>query len=194
MLMPVKLIVGLGNPGLSYAGNRHNTGFSALRHFAREHDIDLDKKQCKARVACTKIAGEDIVLARPQTYMNNSGQAVTPLAKRFNVPPEDIIVIHDDLDLPLGRIRVRKGGSSGGHNGVESIIRELGSRDFIRVRIGIGRPPGGEDEQGIIDFVLSDFTREELEVIKPAIARAGEAIDSLLADGLEATMNQFNKQ
>ncbi len=188
----VKLVVGLGNPGLFYAGNRHNAGFSCLKHFARVHHIDLNKKQCRASIACASINGKDIILARPQTYMNNSGQAVASLARKFNIPPEDIIVIHDDLDLPPGKIRVRKGGSSGGHRGVESIIQELGSRDFIRIRIGIGRP-GDAGEQDIIDFVLSDFTKEEQSLIKPAIARAGEAIESLIANGLEATMNRFNQ-
>jgi PTH1 family peptidyl-tRNA hydrolase len=188
----MKLIVGLGNPGLSYSRNRHNIGFACLRYFAREHNIRLDKKQSQARAGSGKVADEAIILARPQTYMNLSGQSVSRLVDRFNIAPGDLIVIHDDLDLPLGRIRIRQGGSSGGHKGIESIIGELGSQGFIRIRIGIGRPAENASESEIIDFVLSNFTPEEEIVIKLALARVSDTILCLLTEGLEAAMNKYN--
>jgi PTH1 family peptidyl-tRNA hydrolase len=193
MLMPMKLIAGLGNPGLVYSGNRHNIGFACLGHFARECGIKLAKKHSQARIGCGEVAGVAIVLARPDTYMNNSGQAVRRLVDRFEISPGNLIVIHDDLDLPPGRIRIRQGGSSGGHKGVESIIKEMGYRDFIRIRIGIGRPAENACENDIINFVLSDFTPGEKLVIKPALARASDAILCLLTDSLETAMNNFNQ-
>jgi PTH1 family peptidyl-tRNA hydrolase len=188
----MKLIVGLGNPGSAYSGNRHNIGFVCLGYFARRHRINLDRKQCLARVGSGNAAGEAVVLARPQTYMNNSGRSVVRLLNKLKLSPEDLIVIHDDLDLPLGRIRLRQGGGSGGHNGVFSIIDEIQSQDFYRIRIGIGRPGEYAGEEDIIDFVLSDFTPEEESVIQEAAANASEALDCLLANGLEAAMNRFN--
>ena len=188
----MKLIVGLGNPGLFYYRNRHNIGFACLRYLAHEHGINLDKKQAQARIGTGEIAGEAVILARPQTYMNNSGQAVSRLVSRYNIALEDLVVIHDDHDLPMGKIRIRQGGSSGGHKGIESIIGELGSQGFIRIRIGIGRPAENDSEAKVIDYVLSDFTPEEEIIIKPAIARVSDTILCLLTEGLEMAMNKFN--
>jgi len=136
----MKLVVGLGNPGRGYANNRHNLGFMCVNHFARMHNIWFDKKQGKARIGSGKIADNEVVIARPQTYMNQSGEAVSQLVKKFKIGLDDLLVIHDDLDLPLGKLRLRPGGSSGGHKGIESIITKLGSQDFPRLRVGIGRP------------------------------------------------------
>jgi PTH1 family peptidyl-tRNA hydrolase len=188
----MKLIVGLGNPGLKYSKNRHNIGFTCLRHFARRHSIHLDKKQSLARTGSGKIEGENIILARPQTYMNLSGQSVSRLVNKLKLNLDDLIVIHDDLDLPLGRIRIRQGGGSGGHKGMESVIGELGSQDFIRIRIGIGRPSENASEDEIIGFVLSDFTPEEEQIVKKAIARVSDAIIRLITKGLETAMNTYN--
>jgi len=188
----MKLIVGLGNPGVAYSRNRHNIGFACLRYFARNYDIRLDRKQSQARTGSGEIEGETILLARPQTFMNLSGKSVSRLVKRFKVDFDDLIVIHDDLDLPLGRIRIRQGGSSGGHKGIESVIGELGSQGFIRIRIGIGRPSENASEDEIIGFVLSDFTPEEERVIKKAIARVSDAIICLIAEGLETATNRYN--
>lgn len=188
----MKLIVGLGNPGSAYSGNRHNIGFACLSHFARKNGIRLDKKQALARTGQGKIEGETVVLARPQTYMNLSGQSVSRLLNKLKLSPDDLIVIHDDLDLPPGKIRIRRGGGSGGHNGIESVIGELGSRDFIRIRIGIGRPPESAGEDDIIDFVLSDFTPEEKKVMKKAIEEVNDIIICLLGEGLEKAMNRYN--
>lgn len=191
----MKLIVGLGNPGPGYAANRHNVGFICLNHFARAHGIHWDKKQGLARTGGGVVAGNPVVLARPQTYMNLSGQAVARLARRYGLIPEDITVIHDDLDLPVGRIRLRPDGGSGGHQGIESIVAELGSRDFVRIRVGIGRPAGSGEasEAAVIDYVLGDFTAGEKAVIDEVIPRVGQAILCLITEGLTAAMNNYNR-
>jgi len=193
----MNLIVGLGNPGRGYASNRHNIGFTCLNHFARAQGIRLDKKQGQARIGEGKVGGGKVVVARPQTYMNLSGQSVSRLVKKFNIDLNNLLVIHDDLDLPLGKIRIRQGGSSGGHKGVDSIITWLGSQDFLRLRVGIGRPvmpPGGGEfsEADIIDYVLSDFTSEEKQAMARVIPRVSEAIVCLLTEGLTAVMNRYN--
>ncbi len=193
----MKLIVGLGNPGRTYAHNRHNIGFMCLRHFARTQGIRLDKKQGQARTGTGKVSGSEVIVARPQTHMNLSGQAVSRLVNRFKISPDDLFVIHDDLDLPPGKIRLRRGGSSGGHNGIDSIITHLGSADFIRIRVGIGRPPLVEGsarnkEAEIIDYVLSDFTSEELKTMNKVIPEVSEAILCLLGEGLITAMNKYN--
>jgi PTH1 family peptidyl-tRNA hydrolase len=193
----MKLIAGLGNPGLFHARNRHNIGFMCINHLAREHNIRFNKKQAYARTGSGRIDGNEVVIARPQTYMNASGKSVSQLVKRLSIAPADLIVIHDDLDLPPGKIRIRQGGSSGGHKGIDSIIEHLGSRDFYRVRVGIGRPdtPEGsaeEKEAAVIAYVLSSFTRAEKKLIDKAIPEVSRAIICLLTEGLEAAMNKYN--
>jgi len=193
----MKLVIGLGNPGRDYGGNRHNIGAMCLARFARENKISLDKRLGHARTGEGKIDGEKFVLARPQVFMNTSGRSVKMLSQRLGTPPQDIIVIHDDLDLPLGKIRIRQGGSSAGHKGIISIISELGSGDFIRVRIGIGRPDSGEDEKkaaenDVIDYVLGDFSPDEKKVMEGVIANVSEAIAYLVTNGLAAAMNKYN--
>jgi len=193
----MELIVGLGNPGRGYANNRHNIGFMCLNRFARKHGIRFDKRQCQARIGSGEVAGNKVVVAKPQTFMNRSGEAVSRLVKKYEVSLDNLIVIHDDLDLPLGKIRVRPRGSAAGHKGIDSIITHLGSEDFVRIRVGIGRPPLAEgstetSEDDVIDFVLSDFTLEEKRVITEAISQVSEAIYCLLTEGLVTTMNRYN--
>lgn len=193
----MKLIVGLGNPGRLYANNRHNIGFRCLNHFARTYRIRFDQKQSKARTGAGEVTGEKVVLAKPQTFMNLSGESVARLVKKFNINLSDLVVIHDDLDLPLGKIRLRHGSSSGGHRGVDSVIAHLGSQDFIRIRVGIGRPILNESsaetkEDQIRDYLLSDFTEEEKEVVSQFIPGVSEAILTLLTEGLTAAMNKYN--
>jgi PTH1 family peptidyl-tRNA hydrolase len=192
----MKLIVGLGNPGFLYARNRHNIGFMCVSHLAKMRKITFDRKQGHARTGIGNIAGHRVVLARPQTYMNASGESVSALMKKLNVSAADVIVIHDDLDLPVGKIRLRLGGSSGGHKGIDSIITHTGTPDFYRVRVGIGRPEidGGnpDKESAVIDFVLKDFTREEKKIIDDTIPQVSEAIVYLLAEGLTKAMNRYN--
>ena len=192
----VRLIVGLGNPGAKYTGNRHNIGFMCIDHFAKDNSLSFTRSSSRAKIAEGRIAGHDIVLAKPQTFMNNSGVSVGGLVRKFKVKFENLIVIHDDLDLPLGRIRIRLGGSSAGHKGINSIVQHIGNQEFIRVRIGIGRPNGqetaknGEDE--VISHVLGDFTPEEKELMQQVIPCVNEALQYLLTLGLIETMNQYN--
>ncbi len=190
----MKLIIGLGNPGSEYAENRHNIGFMCLSYLAKQHGIRFDKKQGKARTGAGVIAGQDVLLARPQTYMNRSGESVALLMQKFKVAPEDLLVIYDDLDLPLGKIRIRRSGSSGGHNGIKSIMAELGSEDFSRIRIGIGRPEPEPDaaEDIVRNHVLSDFTPEEEKVVSGIIPLVSEVIVHVLEEGIDAAMNRYN--
>ncbi len=191
----MKLIVGLGNPGFLYARNRHNVGFMCVSYLAKHYKIDFDRKQGHARTGMGNIGRNKVVIARPQTYMNASGEAVKALFQRFDVTPADLIVIHDDLDLPTGKIRLRLGGSSGGHKGIDSIITYLGTQDFNRIRVGIGRPEAdtpAANEDGVIGYVLSDFTDDEKKIIDEAVPRVTEAIVLLLARGITIAMNKYN--
>lgn len=186
----MNLIIGLGNPGKAYANTRHNIGFRCINYFAKIHRISLNQRQCRAQLGVGEVAGSQIVLAKPRTFMNSSGKSVGLLVERFQVSPSGVLVIHDDLDLPLGKIRLQHKGSSAGHKGVESIITCLGSQDFPRVRVGIGHPQ--ENNQDVVTYVLSDFSPEEKVVIEMAIARVSEAILCLLTEGITAAMNRYN--
>jgi len=193
----MKLIVGLGNPGLMYARNRHNIGFMCLNRFARKHGIRFAHKKGQARVGEGEVVGTGLVLARPQTMMNLSGHSVSRLAERYKISPEDLIIIHDDLDLPLGKIRIRQGGRSGGHKGIESIIEDLENADFIRIRVGISRPDYADSantdkDAEVVDHVLSDFDSSENKIVAEVITKVGEAIFCLLRNGLTAAMNKYN--
>lgn len=193
----MKLIVGLGNPGRVYAHNRHNIGFMCLNHFSKTQGIRLEKKQGQSRTGSGRADGVKLMVARPQTYMNLSGEAVGQLVRKFRIDLGDLTVIHDDLDLPVGKIRLRQGGGSGGHNGIASIIARLGSPDFCRIRVGIGRPlffegSAGDKEAAIIDYVLSDFRAEEKKIMAKVIPVVGQAILCLLTEGLVTAMNEYN--
>jgi PTH1 family peptidyl-tRNA hydrolase len=191
----MKLIVGLGNPGKTYAHNRHNVGFQCLNYFAKLHSVRFDRKQCQARVSIGEVKGEKLLLAKPGTFVNLSGKSVAGLVHKHDIPLSGLLVIYDDLDLPLGKIRLRQSGSSGGHKGMNSIISALGSETFARIRVGIGRPQSEEQsisEDAIVNYVLSDFSPQEEAIIKPVIARVAEAIDCFLTQGIEAAMNKFN--
>ena len=183
------MITGLGNPGKSYSLTRHNVGFRCVNLLARRHDIAINKRQSRAHVGLGHICDHDVVLAKPKTFMNLSGGAVSLLARRYKVGPAGILIIHDDLDLSLARIRVYHDGGSGGHRGVESVVRELGTSDFMRVRIGVGRPPDGYDP---VEYVLSDFNSQEQPLIDETIARAADAVECLLREGASVAMNRFN--
>jgi PTH1 family peptidyl-tRNA hydrolase len=183
------LIVGLGNPGPKYAANRHNVGFRCLDHLASAHGLTFDKRQKKARVGSGTIDGRRVILAKPQTFMNDSGRAVIPLARFYQVPPEQLLVVYDDLDLPFGTLRMRPEGGSGGHKGMRSVIEQLGGQNFPRLRVGIGRPPGRMDPAA---YVLRDFSDEEQELLDDLWGRAVVAIETWLAEGVEMAMNRHN--
>ncbi len=191
----MKLIVGLGNPGKTYAHNRHNAGFRCLNYFARLHSIRFDHRQCRARVGTSEVRGEKVLLAKPRTFVNLSGKTVAGLVHKHDIPLSDLLIIYDDLDLPLGKIRLRQSGSSGGHKGMNSIISTLGSEVFPRIRVGIGHPQMEEqsiNEDAIVNYVLSDFSPQEEAIMKPVIVKVAEAIDCFLSRGIEAAMSKFN--
>jgi PTH1 family peptidyl-tRNA hydrolase len=184
------LIAGLGNPGPRYADNRHNVGFRCLERLAQAHSLAFDRRQSRAHVALGAVGGMRAVLAKPRTFMNESGRAVAPLAHFYKVPSELLMVVYDDLDLPLGAVRLRPGGGSGGHKGMRSIIEHLGTQDFPRLRIGIGRPPGRMDPA---DYVLQDFSTEEEPVLEETLGWAVAAVELWMEEGIEAAMNQYNR-
>jgi PTH1 family peptidyl-tRNA hydrolase len=190
MAVEFTLIAGLGNPGQQYAANRHNVGFRCLEHLAARFDLAFDKRQKRARVALGAVHGWRVVLAKPRTFMNESGRAVAPLARFYKVQSERLLVVYDDLDLPLGTVRLRPEGGSGGHKGMRSIIEHLGSQDFSRLRIGIGRPPGRMDPAA---YVLQDFSADEEPLLEETLERAVAAIEVWLAEGVEAAMNRYNR-
>lgn len=191
----MKLIVGLGNPGRVYARNRHNVGFRCLNHYARLHSIRFDRKQCRARVSMGEVGGERVLLARPMTFVNLSGTTVACLVRKHDIHLSDLLIVYDDLDLPIGKIRLRQSGGSGGHRGMNSLISALGSEDFPRIRVGIGRPQMERQsvgEDAIVSHVLGRFSPQEEKLIEPAVVTVSEVIDCFLTQGIEAAMNKFN--
>jgi len=191
----MKLIVGLGNPGRSYANNRHNVGFRCLDHFARKQGISCNLRRARSQLGMGEVGGTKVVLAKPRTFMNLSGEAVAALMRRHRLPTEDLIVIYDDLDLPLGKIRIRERGSSGGHKGMKSIIARLGTQDFPRIRVGIAPREGGEalaKRVDTVEYVLSDFAPEEKPIIRKVYPEVADAIHCLITDGVTVAMNKHN--
>jgi len=183
------LIVGLGNPGREYKDNRHNVGFMLVDRLMVRFDARMSRLQAKALVASLTYEGKKLILAKPQTYMNLSGQSIQGLARFYKIPLENMIVAHDDLDLPFGTIRIRPGGGPGGQKGVASTIERLGSKDFPRLRIGIGRPPGRMDPAG---YVLQNFSKADLTLLSEILDRAADAVLTFVIDGLNPAMNKYN--
>jgi PTH1 family peptidyl-tRNA hydrolase len=183
------LVVGLGNPGAKYADTRHNVGFAVVDRLAERAGLRFKGHRGTADVAEGRLAGLRVVLAKPRSYMNVSGGPVASVLQYFGVPAESLIVVHDDLDLEFGAIRLKRGGGEGGHNGLRSISQSLGTRDYLRVRFGIGRPPGRTDPA---DFVLRRFSTGERAELDLAVELCADAVESLLASGLEPTQNRFH--
>ncbi|MGM0470879.1 MAG: aminoacyl-tRNA hydrolase [Bacillota bacterium] len=185
----MKLIVGLGNPEPKYSGTRHNIGFAVVNNLANQHQIKITKKEKQALVGSYHQQGEKVILAKPQTYMNSSGQAVVKLADWYNISPSDIIIIYDDLDLEVGRLKLKAQGSHGGHNGIKSVINQLGTQQVPRLRVGIGRPP---EYLSVSDYVLGQFSSQEEVEIEEVINQATSALEVWLTTGITAAMNQYN--
>jgi peptidyl-tRNA hydrolase, PTH1 family len=184
------LIVGLGNPGREYRFNRHNVGFMALDRLVQRNDLKgFTKKQGQALITTGIIAGAPVILAKPQTYMNLSGRAVSSLLRFYDIPLERLLVCFDDIDLPVGTLRLRPEGGSAGQNGMNSIIEQLGTQAFPRLRLGVGRPPG---QKTAGNYVLKDFKDDELEIMEATLDRAVDAIESFIKDGIILTMSRFN--
>ena len=184
------IIVGLGNPGPKYRCSRHNIGFRCIDLMARQWDIRLSERRAKAVLGRGAHWEQEVVLAKPRTFMNNSGEAVAYLLTRFGARPADLVVIYDEMDLPVGKLRIRPSGSAAGHNGMWSIIAALGTQEFPRVRVGIGHPR--LEQHQVISHVLASFSADESAVIARTVERVVEAVDCLLAEGITAAMNQFN--
>jgi peptidyl-tRNA hydrolase, PTH1 family len=183
------LIAGLGNPGSGYAGNRHNCGFMVADLLADRMHAPFKRDRSRARVATGRLASCPVTLAKPQTFMNLSGRPVAALRTFYKIPVERIVVIHDELDIPFGTVRLKQGGGDNGHNGLRSVTAALGSRDYLRVRVGIGRPPGRMDPA---DFVLHDFSAAERKALPDVLERCADAVEALLQRGLAAAQNEFH--
>jgi len=188
----VKLIVGLGNPGIEYQFTPHNLGFLVIDRIANDLDVEVRNRQCRALTARAVIADQQILLVKPETFMNLSGLAVAELVRKYEVDPSaDLVLIYDELDLPLGTIRIRQRGSSAGHNGMESVIGALGMQEFLRIRLGIA--PDRKISDGV-KYVLTPFRKSELKVVDEVIDRAAEAVEVIMTEGPGAAMNRFNRK
>jgi PTH1 family peptidyl-tRNA hydrolase len=183
------LVVGLGNPGPRYANTRHNAGFMVLEELGRRVGGSFKSHRSLCDICEGRLLDAGVVLAKPKSFMNESGGPIVSVSKFFSVPVAQIVVIHDELDLPLGTLRVKRGGGEGGHNGLRSASASLGSKDYVRVRVGIGRPPGRQDPA---DYVLKEFAKAERDELAFMIDRAADATESVISQGLEATQNAFN--
>lgn len=185
------IIVGLGNPGREYAGTRHNIGFDVITRLSDDYNIPLDFKKHKAVCGKGYIEGQKVILAQPQTFMNLSGESVRELMDYYKVENDEIIIVYDDISLDVGQLRVRPKGSAGGHNGIKSIIQHMGTQEFPRVRVGVGDKPKGWD---LADYVLGRFPAEEEPKVREALKRASDACKTIILEGTEEAMNQFNRK
>jgi peptidyl-tRNA hydrolase, PTH1 family len=183
------LVVGLGNPGDEYQDNRHNLGFKVVDELRARARGPLSRAKFGAELCEVTLAGERVLLCKPMEFMNLSGQAVARVASFWKIPAADLIVVHDELDLPFGRLKLGAGGGHGGHNGVRSMLADLGSAEFARVRVGVGRPAGGRDSA---DYLLSNFSRAEDKDLPALVAQAADAIETIVGQGLPTAMNRFN--
>jgi PTH1 family peptidyl-tRNA hydrolase len=185
----VFLVAGLGNPGRQYKNTRHNIGFLVIDRLAERLGLSFGRVQLRALVSDGRYLGYRLILAKPQTYMNDSGQAVGALARFYKIPLENLIVAHDDVDLPFGTLRIRPGGSSAGQKGIASIITSLGTQDFPRLRMGVGRPPGSKAAAA---YVLQEFSRSDSQLLPEVLDQAADALLTFVTDGLEKAMNRYN--
>jgi peptidyl-tRNA hydrolase, PTH1 family len=183
------LVVGLGNPGPQYAGNRHNAGYMVADLLAARIGSGFRRDRSRSQAATGRLSGVPIVIAKPMSFMNVSGPPVAALAAFYKIPPARIVIVHDELDLPLGTIRLKLGGGDGGHNGLRSVTKALSAREYYRVRIGIGRPPGRQDPA---DYVLRDFGTAERKEVPLVLERAADAVEALVRLGLAAAQNEFH--
>ena len=185
----MKLIIGLGNPEQDYSGTRHNMGFDVINELSKNYDIEVNKNKFKSLFGDGIIEGQKVVLLKPQTFMNLSGEAVNEVVSFYKIPLEDILVIYDDLDIEPGKIRIRKSGSPGSHNGIKSVTHFLKSNDFARVRVGIGKPDSNID---LIEYVIGGIDENEKEILKLGVSKAVEAIIEIIKNNIDSAMNKYN--
>ncbi len=186
------LLVFLGNPGLKYEGTRHNAGFMAADALAKKLGVSINRARFRALTAQAQIGGQRVLLMKPQTFMNLSGEAAAQAARFYKIPPERVLVVSDEVSLPVGMLRIRRKGSAGGHNGLKNIIAQLGSEDFPRIRIGVGAPP--HPDYPMIDWVLSAFRDKDAEDMAAAAQKAAAAVECYITEGPDAAMNKFNNK
>ena len=186
----MKLIVGLGNPGNEYVNTRHNVGYSLIDYICKKNNIDMDKEQFNAKYGVVRIDGERVILIKPLSYMNLSGSVVKKYADYFKLSPEDILVIQDDIDMPIGRVKFVTNSSSGGHNGIKDIEKKLNSKNYIRLKIGVGR----DDKYNTRDYVLSKFSKSDLETLIKIYDKLNNILDDFCLISLERIMNKYNKR
>lgn len=185
------VVAGLGNPGEEYSRSRHNAGFRVVERIAKSKQAQFDRRKFKGMIAEAELAGARALLVKPQTYYNGSGECLAAVLGYYKVPPSRLIVVHDELDLEAGRLRLKQGGSDAGNRGVRSIAESLGTPDFIRVRVGVSRPPGERESK---DYLLESMSAEARANLDSSVKRAGEAVESIIADGLERAMGRFNQR
>ena len=183
------LIVGLGNPEKEYANTRHNMGFDTINKLAEKNNIEVNKNKFDGLYGTGIIQGKKVILLKPQTYMNLSGESVREIVDFYNIEPQNIIVIYDDIDIEKGHIKIRKKGGAGSHNGMKSVVQELGTTDFARIRVGIGQP---EYKNNMINYVIGKVPEEEQKVLQEGVTKAAEAIEEILKNGIDIAMNKFN--
>lgn len=189
-----KLICGLGNPGREYERHRHNLGFQVVEALCRRHQVKLEQRKFDARIGQGQIGEERVLFLQPLTFMNVSGASVAAALRFYKIAPEQLLVVHDELDLPFGRLQLKRGGGAGGHNGLKSLIDSLGIDEFARLRFGIGKPDGPDAKDRVVGHVLSGFSSEEREALGDLIERAADAAEAWCRDGLASAMNQFNRK
>ena len=185
----MKIIVGLGNPGAKYIGTRHNIGFRIIDLLASRWEIPVSERRPKVAIGKGRRADEEIILAKPRTFMNNSGEAIAYLSSRFGIKPHELLIVYDEMALPIGKLRLRAGGSDAGHNGIKSIISAIGTLEFPRVRVGIGKP---EQNLGQISHVIGRFSKEEAPLMTQAVSTVADMIDTFIQEGIDKSMNLFN--
>lgn len=186
----MKIIVGLGNPGKKYEKTLHNAGFLVIDELAKKYNLELNKEMFNGVYAKTRIQGEDVIFVKPQTFMNLSGECVGQLCRYFKVEVEDVFVVYDDMEIRFGQLRIRKNGSSGGHNGIKSLIQHLGSQEFPRLKIGVGRP---SENRSVVSHVLAQFSPIQEQHLPELLTAAVGAVEMFIADELRAAMNEYNK-
>ncbi|MDA3847604.1 MAG: aminoacyl-tRNA hydrolase [Vallitaleaceae bacterium] len=185
------IIVGLGNPGLKYETTKHNIGFEVIERLGFEHNIKIDRKKHKALIGQGVIKGRKVILVKPQTYMNLSGESIRSILDFYNLSAANVMIIYDDTSLELGALRIRLKGSAGGHNGVKSLIQHLGTDEFVRIKVGVGEKPPGWD---LADYVLSQFTKQEIPIMIDTVKETAKAVEMILDQGVTVSMNQYNRK
>lgn len=183
------LIVGLGNPEKEYGNTRHNMGFDTINEIAKNNNIDINKNKFKGLYETLNLQNQKVILLKPQTYMNLSGESVREIVDFYNIEPQNIIVIYDDIDIEKGHVKIRKKGGAGSHNGMKSVVQELGTTDFARIRVGIGQP---EFKSDMINYVIGKVPKEEQEILHQGVKKAAEAVEEILKNGIDIAMNKFN--